>query len=55
MKKKINIVLAAMLMILAWSCSKDVMDDINKNINDPTNVSANLIITDAMIDRKSVV
>jgi len=49
MKKKINIVLAAMLMILAWSCSKDVMDDINKNINDPTNVSANLIITDAMI------
>lgn len=49
MKKKINIVLAAMLLMLAWSCSQDIMDDINKNVNDPTNVSANLIITDAMI------
>ncbi len=49
MKKKINIVLAAMLLMIAWSCSKDTMDDINKNVNDPTNVAANLIITDAMI------
>jgi hypothetical protein len=39
-------VLAALLF--AWSCSEDIMDDINENVNDPTDVGTQLIITDVM-------
>jgi|SRR5690554_6774234 len=49
MRKTLNISMIGLLMIVLWSCSKDVMDDINKNVNDPTDVSSKLIITDAMI------
>lgn len=30
------------------SCSEDIMDDINKNVNDPADVESKLIITDMM-------
>lgn len=49
MRKIFNILMIATLMTSVWSCSEDIMDDINKNINDPTDVSSKLIITDAMI------
>lgn len=49
MRKILNILLTGLLVLLAWSCSEDIMDDINKNVNDPTDVGSNLIITDAMI------
>jgi hypothetical protein len=49
MRKILNILLAGLLVIAAWSCSEDIMDDINKNVNDPTDVGSNLIITDAMV------
>jgi len=48
MKKSINISFAAILVFLLWSCSEDIMDDINKDINDPANMTTNLIISDAM-------
>ncbi len=35
-------------MFAISSCSEDLMDDINKNVNDPANVATNLIITDVM-------
>jgi hypothetical protein len=49
MRKILNILLAGLMVIAAWSCSEDIMDDINKNVNDPTEVGSNLIITDAMV------
>jgi hypothetical protein len=49
MRKILNILLAGLLIFAAWSCSEDIMDDINKNVNDPTDVGSNLIITDAMV------
>ncbi|WP_372949409.1 SusD/RagB family nutrient-binding outer membrane lipoprotein [Mariniphaga sp.] len=49
MRKILNILLAGLLVLAAWSCSEDIMDDINKNVNDPTDVGSNLIITDAMV------
>lgn len=49
MRKIFNILLAGLLVFAAWSCSEDIMDDINKNVNDPTDVGSNLIITDAMV------
>ncbi len=48
MRKLLNILLSGVLVIGIWSCSKEVMDDINKNVNDPTDVASNLIITDVM-------
>lgn len=37
------------LMLIAFtSCSEDVMDDINKNLNDPTDVASRFILTDVM-------
>ncbi len=48
MKKVINIFLAATLAFSLWSCSEDIMDRINKDVNDPTQVESRLIITDAM-------
>ena len=35
-------------LLLLVSCSESIMEDINKNVNDPTNVASRLIITDAM-------
>ncbi|MCZ2101728.1 MAG: SusD/RagB family nutrient-binding outer membrane lipoprotein [Chitinophagales bacterium] len=49
MRKILNIAIFGLLMTSMWSCSEDVLDDINKNINDPTDVTSNLIITDAMV------
>jgi len=49
MKKRFNIILsAAILALTLWSCSESVMDDINKDINDPGDMVSRLIITDAM-------
>jgi len=48
MRKILNISLAMIIALVVWSCSENTMDDINKNINSPTDVSSNLIITDAM-------
>jgi hypothetical protein len=49
MKKRFNIILSASILTLAlWSCSESVMDDINKDINDPGDMVSRLIITDAM-------
>ena len=49
MRNILNISVLGLFMIVLGSCSKDVMDDINKNINDPTDVGSQLIITDAMV------
>ncbi len=49
MRKILNILLSVLLVSATWSCSEDIMDDINKNVNDPTDVGSNLIITDAMV------
>lgn len=49
MKKRINLILfAAILAMISWSCTESIMDDINKDINDPSDMTSNLIITDAM-------
>ncbi len=48
MRKLLNILLSGLLVFATWSCSEDIMDDINRNVNDPTQVSSNLIITDAI-------
>ena len=48
MRKIKNVLILGLLIITAFSCSEDVMDDINKNVNDPTDVASNLIITDVM-------
>jgi len=48
MRKTFNILVSGLLVAATWSCSEDTMDDINKNVNDPTNVSSNLTITDVM-------
>lgn len=42
-----NIIIASFVLIVS-SCSEDLMDNINKNVNDPTDVSSSLIITDVM-------
>jgi hypothetical protein len=48
MRKVYNILLAGFTVLAGWSCTEDIMDDINKNVNDPTDVASNLIITDVM-------
>jgi len=49
MKKRINLILSvATLTLTFWSCSESVMDKINKDINDPSDMTSKLIITDAM-------
>ena len=40
--------LTAGLALSLWSCSEDVMDSINKNVNNPSDMVSKLIITDAM-------
>lgn len=48
MRKIKNVLILGLLILTTFSCSEDVMDDINKNVNDPTDVATNLIITDIM-------
>ena len=48
MRKLLNILISGLLVFATWSCSEDIMDDINKNVNDPTDVATNLIITDVI-------
>jgi hypothetical protein len=48
MRKGINILFAVILTCTLWSCSESIMDEINKNINDPSDMVSRLIITDAM-------
>ncbi len=48
MKKLIKISFTVILAIAFWSCSENVMDRINRDVNDPTQVESRLIITDAI-------
>lgn len=48
MRKIYKIFPAAIMTVALWSCSEDLMDRINKDVNDPTQVESRLIITDAM-------
>ena len=48
MRKVIYIFFTVVFTLTLWSCSESIMDDINKNINDPTDMVSRLIITDAM-------
>jgi len=48
MKKVIYIMSAAILTLSVWSCSESIMDEINKNVNDPSDMLSRLIITDAI-------
>ena len=48
MRKVLYILSIAVLALSLWSCSESIMDEINKNVNDPSDMTANLIITDAM-------
>ena len=49
MKKHINQTIILLIGIVLYSCSQDKLDDINYNVNDPSDVSASLIITDVMV------
>jgi len=48
MRKVIYILVTSILTVSLWSCSESIMDDINKNVNDPSDMVSRLIITDAM-------
>lgn len=48
MKRVIYILIAAILALPMWSCSEKIMNDINENVNAPTDMASRLIITDAM-------
>lgn len=48
MKKYLNIALVFSLLSFLGACSEDTLDDINENVNDPTDVGSHLIITDVM-------
>ena len=48
MKKITYIFLTLILSLTLWSCSESIMDDINRNINDPSDMVSSLIITDVM-------
>lgn len=48
MRKIFNIILSGIFVLALASCTEDIMDDINKNVNDPTDVGSHLIITDAI-------
>lgn len=48
MKRYINKLIIACCAITFFACSEDTMDDINKNVNDPTDVASSLIISDVM-------
>ncbi|WP_269237525.1 SusD/RagB family nutrient-binding outer membrane lipoprotein [Flavobacterium flavigenum] len=49
--KNIKITITALMaLFLFQSCSEDTMDDINKNVNDPTDMATRLVITDVMVN-----
>lgn len=48
MRKVIYIFFAGILTFNLWSCSEKIMDDINKDVNNPTDMESRLIITDCM-------
>jgi hypothetical protein len=48
MRKVINIFCLTLLMVSLLSCSEKIMDEINQDVNDPTQMESRLIITDAM-------
>ena len=48
MRKLIYIVFCHILALSIWSCSEDIMDTINQDVNDPTDMVTKLSITDAM-------
>ena len=48
MRKIIYTFSALILTLSFWSCSESIMDDINRNVNDPTDMVTRLSITDAM-------
>jgi len=48
MRKVLYILFTAVLALSLGSCSESIMDEINKDINNPTEMTSNLIITDAM-------
>jgi hypothetical protein len=48
MRKVFNILITAVLALSLWSCSESIMDEINKDVNNPSDMTSNLIITDAM-------
>lgn len=50
MKKYINKIIIALSVIVISSCSEDKLDEINFNVNDPSQVSSSLIITDVMVN-----
>lgn len=50
MKKYIYKILLVVCAVTLFSCSEDIMDEINKNVNDPTEMSSQFIITDAMVN-----
>lgn len=49
MKKYISKIIILLIGIVLYSCSEDKLDDINFNVNAPSDVSASLVITDVMI------
>ncbi|MBN2480619.1 MAG: SusD/RagB family nutrient-binding outer membrane lipoprotein [Bacteroidales bacterium] len=49
MKKIVYILTATILFTLTWSCSEDIMDEINSIASNATGVDSKLIITDAMV------
>jgi hypothetical protein len=50
MKRYISKLLIVVFALMVYSCSEDVMDDINKNVNDPTKMTSEFIITDVMVN-----
>lgn len=48
MRKVLYTIITSILVPTLLSCSEKIMDEINTNVNDPTDMSSRLIITDAM-------
>jgi hypothetical protein len=48
MRKVIYLIITAILTVTLLSCSEKIMDEINKNVNNPTDMQSALIITDVM-------
>jgi hypothetical protein len=48
MRKRLKILSVSILAMMLWSCSESIMDEINQNVNDPSDMASRLIITDVM-------
>jgi hypothetical protein len=48
MRRVTFILTVTILSLSLWSCSEKIMDEINRNVDDPTDMESRLIITDAM-------